>query len=419
MKVILNLIALTSLFLFGFNTVFANTYNCLDLTYNTGLGSKDLNTNGEVTSLQDFLRAGNYLKVEPTGYFGNLTVQAVKDFQSANNIEPVGQVGQITKKQIKNLSCNVANLTSNNQVTVSDNNLDNSNNGCLLGYLFSVTTGKSCNTTQSVISTQTNTVVNNTSAVKTLTNVVLDNAPTPTLTSIDSWLFLEGGVQSGFVLNGVNFSTSSNIIYVKDKKYGTKYNIGTFESTATGTVISTNTSLTSTEYDCGNGCLQKIPKGEYEMTVSVSGKESSSIPISIGSFNSSTMSGSNNSSVKKGTAVKIGTVSFGSGTPFKLDSISASIRYDRLSGKVSNYFLKDESNGEIISNQNQTPNVSFGDTENVYAFTTKVYGLYADIDVSGYGYLYVTFNVNIKDFNLKNKTTFTMPEFVVTLTDAM
>jgi len=67
--------------------------------------SRDANTNGEVSTLQDFLQSKNYLTTEPTGYFGLLTQKAVKYFQKANNINPNGFVGPATKAKIESLTC--------------------------------------------------------------------------------------------------------------------------------------------------------------------------------------------------------------------------------------------------------------------------------------------------------------------------
>ena len=62
---------------------------CLSLTKNLAKGQE----NGEVRLLQQFLVDGGYLKTQPNGYFGPGTVAAVKKFQIANGMSPVGSVG--------------------------------------------------------------------------------------------------------------------------------------------------------------------------------------------------------------------------------------------------------------------------------------------------------------------------------------
>ena len=79
--------------------------SCVNIINNLRYRDRDSSKNGEVSTLQDFLQSKKYLNNEPTGYFGILTFQAVKDFQKANFINPTGYVGTITKDKIKSLTC--------------------------------------------------------------------------------------------------------------------------------------------------------------------------------------------------------------------------------------------------------------------------------------------------------------------------
>src|SRR3989338_490180 len=81
---------------------------CVLLNFNLKYRSRDANTNGEVSTLQDFLQSQNYLSSEPTGYFGILTLKAVKDFQRDNGITPTGYVGPITRAKINALCGDVS-----------------------------------------------------------------------------------------------------------------------------------------------------------------------------------------------------------------------------------------------------------------------------------------------------------------------
>ncbi|MCK5027061.1 MAG: peptidoglycan-binding protein [Candidatus Pacebacteria bacterium] len=78
---------------------------CLKLKNNLKYRSRDIWSNDEVSSLQDFLRSNNYLDSESTGYFGPLTEKAVKDFQYANGIDSTGFFGPITRSKIVSLTC--------------------------------------------------------------------------------------------------------------------------------------------------------------------------------------------------------------------------------------------------------------------------------------------------------------------------
>ncbi len=52
----------------------------------------------DVTELQKILIALGFLKIEaPTGFFGPMTEAAVKAYQEANGLEPVGIVGPLTR----------------------------------------------------------------------------------------------------------------------------------------------------------------------------------------------------------------------------------------------------------------------------------------------------------------------------------
>jgi len=85
---------------------------CPSLQNNLRYQSRDAYTNGEVSTLQDFLQSQGYLNSEPTGYFGLLTFQAVKNFQNANGISPTGYVGPITRAKIASMNnCGTATIT--------------------------------------------------------------------------------------------------------------------------------------------------------------------------------------------------------------------------------------------------------------------------------------------------------------------
>ncbi|MFA5792185.1 MAG: peptidoglycan-binding protein [Candidatus Paceibacterota bacterium] len=79
--------------------------DCVALQNNLRYRDRDVNKNGEVSTLQDFLQSQGYLNSEPTGYFGLMTQKAVKDFQKSNGISPTGYVGTITRAKIKVLTC--------------------------------------------------------------------------------------------------------------------------------------------------------------------------------------------------------------------------------------------------------------------------------------------------------------------------
>ncbi|MDQ3014321.1 MAG: peptidoglycan-binding protein [bacterium] len=78
---------------------------CIYIEQNLGYGEKDRMTNGSVMNYQVFLKLHGYLFVEPTGYFGPLTLAATKAFQKAFGIPTTGFVGPLTRAQMKKVSC--------------------------------------------------------------------------------------------------------------------------------------------------------------------------------------------------------------------------------------------------------------------------------------------------------------------------
>lgn len=79
---------------------------CTDLTYNlTYKKSKDSNTDGQVSDLQNFLQDQELLSSDPTGYYGALTFQAVKAFQTKSGLLASGYVGPLTRTKIKEWTC--------------------------------------------------------------------------------------------------------------------------------------------------------------------------------------------------------------------------------------------------------------------------------------------------------------------------
>ncbi len=125
--------------------------SCVSIANNLRYRTTDAQTNGDVSSLQDFLQTNGYLKASPSGYMGLLTVKAVKGFQSDNGISPTGYVGPVTRAKIQSSSCSntttavntSTNATSNTQNT-SNQNVTTLGTGCANGEMYSWVTGKLC-----------------------------------------------------------------------------------------------------------------------------------------------------------------------------------------------------------------------------------------------------------------------------------
>ena len=92
-----------------------STESCASLTVDLSYGQN----NNSVYILQDFLKRKGYLQVTPTGYFGSLTVSAIKAFQIANGINPTGNADIPTRTKIQDIDCNYTNITIGTTNTTS------------------------------------------------------------------------------------------------------------------------------------------------------------------------------------------------------------------------------------------------------------------------------------------------------------
>ena len=84
-----------------------NQTQCLTLTTNMRAGAKDAYTNGEVTSLQNYLADAGFFNSAyvGTGNFGPITYKAVVNFQRAHNLPTTGYVGPMTRAVIRSAHC--------------------------------------------------------------------------------------------------------------------------------------------------------------------------------------------------------------------------------------------------------------------------------------------------------------------------
>ena len=83
----------------------SSSNTCFNLNRNMKYLSKDANTGGEVSDLQAFLQDKGYLSQDPSGYFGKVTLEAVKRYQAFEGLDQTGYVGIMTRAKIKIRSC--------------------------------------------------------------------------------------------------------------------------------------------------------------------------------------------------------------------------------------------------------------------------------------------------------------------------
>lgn len=82
-------------------TVLGAQTACVRITRNLHRGDKS----GDTHALQVFLRSSGYLLDEPTGFYGDKTIEAVKGYQSTQNLPVTGMAFDFTRKAIARETC--------------------------------------------------------------------------------------------------------------------------------------------------------------------------------------------------------------------------------------------------------------------------------------------------------------------------
>jgi peptidoglycan hydrolase-like protein with peptidoglycan-binding domain len=80
---------------------FASNVSCTDIPRNLIRGSES----SYVTTLQDFLSSKGFLKESSTGFYGDKTVEAVKDYQASKGLPVTGMVYDFTRQAIVTDTC--------------------------------------------------------------------------------------------------------------------------------------------------------------------------------------------------------------------------------------------------------------------------------------------------------------------------
>ncbi len=79
----------------------AKTFACADISQNLHRGAESTS----VSSLQSFLVSKGLLSSEVTGFYGDKTVEAVKDYQGSKGLPVTGMVYEYTRGAIKSETC--------------------------------------------------------------------------------------------------------------------------------------------------------------------------------------------------------------------------------------------------------------------------------------------------------------------------
>lgn len=324
--------------------------------------------NKNVLALQNFLYAKEYLKAIPNGYFGPGTFAAVKALQKALGLTQVGAVGPATRAYIKTATCQAGGVGQ-----------------------ADLPTGSSTNGTQQI--TQSN-------------NTVSPVALKPQLDSVDLVTIFAGGQTDwGFDVHGSNFSSATNTVYFKNLGNGMTYTIGTFAS-ASGTAVTLPSNIGSLKFSCGNGCLQALSPGAYEISVQTAGGQTSGKFIEVRPFTIQSKTASETAPITSvGTNVKLGTLTFSTSASVIVKSVSFTMSTSTISPTgvaVTSY--SDVIRGTVLD---QNAELS--------AFQTMIVDVNASVSNSLPGTMTGFFTVVVEDYIGKKSTTFTSPDFLATV----
>jgi peptidoglycan hydrolase-like protein with peptidoglycan-binding domain len=347
-----------------------STGTCFDIQVNLTRGTESKN----VLGLQNFLYSKGFLKATPNGYFGPGTFQAVKLYQKSVGLPNTGAVLSMTRLSIKNATC-----------TSLSSPLGNSSS--------SPSTGTS--------------VVTSRSSSTPITSIVY---PRPAISSLEKGTLFKGGVTTwGVTINGSSFSSTTNIVYIRNRESGRKYKIGTFSSADQKTVLLPPT-LTKDSFSCGNNCFETLPTGTFDLTVENEGGESDPIFLTIKAFSISSVSGSVYAAVPNGPSQLLGTISFAGSEPLYVSDIDIAMVAEGFlyGGGVSGLTFKDELTGKKIDTFGQ-----IAADEN----QSKIIGIYGNVDAkNGYGgTITVNGTITIMDYVGKKPISFPMPQFLTSL----
>jgi len=87
--------------------------SCIDAEYDLKLGSKDYVLYGNVLKLQHFLFENGIMYHAPTGYFGPITQDSLKKYQSLRNLYPTGIFDANTRKAVAQETCKQEEVVNN------------------------------------------------------------------------------------------------------------------------------------------------------------------------------------------------------------------------------------------------------------------------------------------------------------------
>lgn len=184
--------------------------------------------------------------------------------------------------------------------------------------------------------------------IKYISTVIYDR---PDIASINRNIFLrDASPRTPLIIKGKNF-TKKNTIKLFSLYNSKEYTLGDFVATTYSTSTMSlvmEGAVFAQSFPCGNGCAQKLPLGDYMLSITNEGGVSNTTRIALRGFTTSSLSVQVNGSVIPTTKnVKVGTITLSSSIPISLTSLTltSSSTSKNLASKISNFVLKDASDG--------------------------------------------------------------------------
>ena len=211
--------------------------------------------------------------------------------------------------------------------------------------------------------------------VETISTVIYAK---PSITSIDKPIFLrDSSPRKPINITGKGF-TLKNKVFLNSSYSSKEYYLGEFASLDGLTLPITATSVNQL-FPCGGSCAQKIPLGDYSLSIKNEGGDSNLSYLSVKGYTTSSFSARSDTSVTPKTSnVKLGTITVSSSVPLNLASLTfnSTSTSPNLAAKITKLTLKDPlTNTSVIAGGATFSLVG----QSLYENQSKLYDVYADI----------------------------------------
>ena len=219
--------------------------------------------------------------------------------------------------------------------------------------------------------------------IKYISNIIYKK---PVITSFSRSSFLRDSIPvTPITITGKNFTGNNSIKLISN--YSSKEYFLGYASSTDGVTVAITPSMLNQLFPCGATCNEKLPLGEFSISVTNEGGESNNFYITLQGFTTSTVSSHNDTSIiPNSTSVKVAEITLGTAVTLGIQSLvlTSTSSVGTLPPVVKNFVLKEHSTGQARATGGTT--LTFSD-ERIYENNSKVYDLYVDVGevLAGYG----------------------------------